>query len=91
MQQKAENIAIKLKILPQKPGVYRFLDAAETVIYVGKAKNLRRRIMNYFQLGSISSHKMNELSKHIRDIGWEETNNELSALIQESKKIFESL
>lgn len=79
----------KLKIIPEEPGVYYFYNSRKEVIYVGKAKNLRRRIMNYFQLGSISSHKMNELSKHIRDIGWEETNNELSALIQESKKIFE--
>ena len=79
----------KLKIIPEEPGVYYFYNSRKEVIYVGKAKNLRRRVMNYFQSGSLSSYKMNDLSKHIRDIGWEETNNELSALIQESKKIFE--
>jgi len=79
----------KLNTIPEEPGVYYFYNSHKEVIYVGKAKNLRRRIMNYFQAASRSSYKMNELSKHIHDIGWEETNNELSALIQESKKIFE--
>jgi len=45
--------------------------------------------MNYFQPGSISSSKMHALSKHIKDISWEETNNELSALLLEARKIFE--
>lgn len=79
----------KLNTIPEEPGVYYFYNSRKEVIYVGKAKNLRRRVMNYFQSGALSSYKMNDLSKHIRDIGWEETNNELSALIQESKKIFE--
>ena len=35
--------------IPEEPGVYKFRDAHRTVIYVGKAKNLRARLANYFQ------------------------------------------
>ena len=40
--------------IPQSPGVYRFMNARGTVIYVGKAKNLRSRLTSYFQENSTS-------------------------------------
>ena len=41
-------IAIQLKTLPADPGVYQYFDKNNTVIYVGKAKNLKRRVASYF-------------------------------------------
>jgi len=87
--EKFEFIESKLQTIPNEPGVYYFYNSRKEIIYVGKAKSLRRRVMNYFQPGSISSSKTHALSKHIRDISWEETNNELSALLLEARKIFE--
>ena len=37
-----------LSLIPDNPGVYQFIDASGTVIYVGKAKNLKKRIISYF-------------------------------------------
>ncbi len=86
MQQKAENIAIKLKILPQKPGVYRFLDANETVIYVGKAKNLKKRVSSYFNKKHEAS-KLRLLVSKIRDIQTTVVDSEWEALLLENSLI----
>ena len=40
---------IILKTIPEKPGVYQFINKDQTIIYVGKAKNLKKRVSSYFQ------------------------------------------
>ncbi|MGB1110335.1 MAG: GIY-YIG nuclease family protein, partial [Gammaproteobacteria bacterium] len=55
-----------LKTAPKRPGVYRMLDAEGTVIYVGKAKELNKRVSSYFN-NSAKTPKTEILVGHIRD------------------------
>jgi excinuclease ABC subunit C len=43
-----ENLSLKIKTLPEKPGIYQYFDAAGSIIYVGKAKNIKKRVASYF-------------------------------------------
>lgn len=77
----------KISQLPDSPGVYYFYNSRKKVIYVGKAKSLKNRTGSYFKPGNITSFKLKELTEHISDLSWTETNNELSALLLEAKEI----
>lgn len=77
--------------VPQKPGVYVFRDRFGKVIYVGKAKNLRKRLGNYFQTARIkqADAKTRSLINSIDDWAIELVRNEEEALILESRLIKE--
>lgn len=79
----------KLKTLPNSPGIYKFLDKKERVIYVGKAKNLKKRVTNYFQQGTKHSPKNQKLIKNTFDLEWIETNTEQEAILLETNFIKE--
>jgi DNA polymerase-3 subunit epsilon len=81
------HLESKIEQLPEAPGVYYFYNSRKKVIYVGKAKSLKNRTGSYFKPGNITSHKLKELTSHIADLNWTETNNELSALLLEAKEI----
>ncbi|HTL16502.1 MAG TPA: GIY-YIG nuclease family protein, partial [Patescibacteria group bacterium] len=87
----AENIKKKVGLLPHKPGIYLMRDRFGTVIYVGKARDLRKRVSQYFQ----SSRRMgwdlkfNALVEAIHDVDFHVVRSEPEALLLESKLIKE--
>ena len=77
----------KLTTLPTKPGCYLHKDNAGTVIYVGKAINLRSRVRSYFQKGANHSPKIRRLVSHIADFDYIICASELEALVLECSLI----
>lgn len=84
MSESAKNIA---KSLPENPGCYLMKDKSGTVIYVGKAKNLRRRVTSYFLRQQ--NAKTAALVDHIDTIDFVITGNEYEALVLENNLIKE--
>lgn len=81
-----DYIKKQLLLLPDSPGVYQFFNAEGVIIYVGKAKNLKRRVASYFNKVH-DSVKTNILVKHIRDIKYIVVNSENEALLLENNFI----
>ena len=77
---------IILKTLPEKPGVYQFINKDHTIIYVGKAKNLKKRVSSYFQK-NIKSRKTVNLVKNIHKIEHVVVPSESDALLLENSLI----
>ncbi len=79
------NIKEKLKTLPKDPGVYVMKDTSGTIIYIGKAKNLKNRVSSYF----IGAHdaKVTAMVAHIADLEWFVVNTENDALFLEANLI----
>lgn len=75
-----------LKTLTQRPGVYRMLDQRGEVIYVGKAKNLKKRVASYFQSRECSP-KQQAMVARIHTIDVRVTHSEAEALLLESQLI----
>ncbi len=74
-----------LEKLPESPGVYYFYNADNTIIYVGKSNNIRKRVLMHFN--NKQTRKAIEMRNSIRDITFEITGNELVALLLESEEI----
>ncbi len=72
--------------LPETPGCYQYLDASGKIIYVGKAKNLKRRVSSYFNKDQ-QTRKTQLLVKHIRDIRYIVVKTEEDALLLENNLI----
>src|ERR671914_323386 len=73
--------------LPASPGVYIFKDAGDTVIYVGKAKNVRSRVASYFNRSGDGRPKIAELRERVRQIDFIVTGSETEALVLEANLI----
>jgi excinuclease ABC subunit C len=71
---------------PKVPGVYGMLDDRGRVVYVGKAKNLRARLLSYFRVNS-RDPKAGRILEHTRVLVWEEAADEFAALLRELELI----
>ena len=86
MKQKDEHITLLLKRIPENPGVYQYFNSDEQIIYVGKAKNLHRRVNSYFQKDQ-QTYKTKQLVKHIADIKYIVVDSEQDAFLLENNLI----
>ncbi|MFT6244478.1 MAG: excinuclease ABC subunit C [Crocinitomicaceae bacterium] len=86
MSAEKESIRLKLKVLPNKPGVYQYFDKNEKIIYVGKAKDLKKRVTSYFNK-NLDSGKTRVLVRQIEDIKYIVVDTELDALLLENNLI----
>ena len=79
-------LALKIKTLPETPGVYQFLNANHEIIYVGKAKNLKKRVSSYFVKQHAQAKTM-LLVKKIVDVQYIVVETETDALLLENNLI----
>ena len=86
MDKQSQHIASLLQRIPQTPGVYQYFNSEGEIIYVGKAKNLHRRVNSYFQKDH-QSRKTRQLVAHIADIRYVVVDSEQDAFLLENNLI----
>ena len=86
----ADELRRILPRIPTSPGVYRFLGAGGEVLYVGKAKELRKRVSSYFRRSGTPHGRTPAMLEQARDIEWVVTASEGEALLLEDNFIKES-
>lgn len=86
MSRISPHIQAILHALPERPGVYRYYNAEGTIIYVGKAKNLKRRVNSYFNREH-DSYKTNVLVSNIADIRYLIVDSDQDAFLLENNLI----
>ena len=87
MSQQQDTLKAQVAALPLSPGVYQFLDKNGTVIYVGKAKSLRKRVSSYFVQNRDHTPKVRVLVRQIVEIRHFVVNSEQDALLLENSLI----
>ena len=80
------SLEVQIKTLPSSPGVYQYYDKNGKILYVGKAKNLKKRVNSYFNKKH-DSHRIGVMVKKIRDIKHIVVNSETDALLLENNLI----
>jgi len=81
-----ENLTVNdIESLPESCGTYYFFDDKQQLLYIGKSKNIRHRVLSH--LGNASSKRALEMKQRIHSISYELTGSELIALLKESKEI----
>lgn len=83
------DFALILPNIPKEPGVYRFLDGAGQIIYVGKAKNLKNRLSSYFQDKNNQAYKTITMVRHAAHVEFTVVPSENDALLLENNLIKE--
>ena len=77
----------QVHLLPDQPGVYKYYDADRTLIYVGKAKSLKKRVSSYFTKSKNTNRKTVKMVREIRTIEFTIVNSEFDALLLENSLI----
>lgn len=77
----------KIDNLPDKPGVYQFFDKEDKIIYVGKAKSLKKRVLSYFNKKIYENYRLKLLVNKIRDLKYIVVESESEALLLENNLI----
>lgn len=85
--QKDEYLSGIIRNLPDKPGIYQYFDEAGVIIYVGKAKVLKKRVSSYFNHDNQLDRKTQALVRNIADIKFIIVETELDALLLENNLI----
>lgn len=85
-EKRLEYLKQKVACLPESPGCYQYLDENGTIIYVGKAKNLKRRVSSYFR-SEVDRFKTKVLVSKIRDLIYITVNSEEDAFLLENNLI----
>jgi excinuclease ABC subunit C len=83
------NLKEKLQSLPSSPGVYLMKDSLGGILYVGKAKNLKKRVQSYFRSSANHSPKIKKLVQHLKDFDYILVDTEFEAFMLECKLIKE--
>lgn len=83
----AEKLREKLDLLPHNPGVYQFVNADDKIIYVGKAKDLKKRVSSYFSSRAATNRKLQVMVSKIVDIRHIVVPTESDALLLENNLI----
>ncbi len=86
MSQRLEKIKAKIKTLPDKPGIYQYFDETGKIIYVGKAKNLKKRVSSYFTKNHDTA-KTRILVRRIHNVHYIVVDTETDALLLENNLI----
>ena len=81
------NSKLLIPTLPEDPGVYRYFDEADTIIYIGKAKNLKNRISSYFTNQKNQDNKTRRLVQQIKRVEFTIVHSEFDALLLENTLI----
>jgi excinuclease ABC subunit C len=84
---KSDRIEAILKVIPEEPGVYQYFNAKNEIIYIGKAKNLKKRVYSYFTSKINLNKRLLLLVKQIEDIKYIMVESESDALLLENQLI----
>jgi excinuclease ABC subunit C len=85
-----QEVKTILENLPEKPGVYRYYNLQHVLIYVGKAKNIKKRVSSYFNRNNTQNRKTRKLVSEIDTIEYTISDSEFDALLLENNLIKEN-
>lgn len=82
-----EKLQYKLESLPHVPGIYKFFDKGGSILYIGKALNINKRVNSYFKGELYDRPRIRQMMPLVDDVDVVETNNEIEALVLESAMV----